>query len=67
MVKNQSFYPHEVWIWVEETVQNNSPNEHKVINYIHNFVSFTKETQGADLDGEEVVKESFSEKKPLKN
>lgn len=37
-----------------------------VINYIHNFISFTKETQGADLDGEEVAKESFSEKKPLK-
>lgn len=37
-----------------------------VINYIHSFISFTKETKGADLDGEEVVKESFSEKKALK-
>lgn len=37
-----------------------------VINYIHNFIGFTKEIQGADLDGEAVVKESFSEKKTLK-
>lgn len=65
-MKNQSFYPHESWIWVEETVQNNAPNEYIVINYIHNFISFTKKIQGADLDGEEMVKESVSENKVLK-